>query len=110
MSGDRPAGVGALFPEPDAQILRVLVKIAVDGAVGRLNDLDLDAGLVRYVSGGIGGGKDEAVLADLVFLRRVGEGTVLVQLYGTALGRADERVGQRVAVRIGDLERTFPIS
>ena len=105
MSGDRPAGVGALFPEPDAQILRVLVKIAVDGAVGRLNDLDLDAGLVRYVSGGIGGGKDEAVLADLVFLRRVGEGTVLVQLYGTALGRADERVGQRVAVRIGDLER-----
>ena len=74
----------------------ILIRCLIRG----LQNTDLDAGLIRDVPGRIGRSKNERILADLVFIRRIGEAAVRMQLDRAALWFLDKLIRQLLILLI----------
>ena len=99
--GNDSAGVKPLVFEPHGgERIPVAGHILIRCLIRGLQNADLDAGLIRDVPGWIGRSKNERILADLVFIRRIGEAAVRMQLDCAALWFLDKLIRQLLILLI----------
>ena len=99
--GNDSAGVKPLVLEPHGgERIAVTGHILIRCLIRGLQNADLDAGLIRDVPGRIGRSKNERILADLVFIRRIGEAAVRMQLDRAALWFLDKLIRQLLILLI----------
>ena len=99
--GNDSAGVKPLVLEPHGgERIPVAGHILIRCLIRGLQNADLDAGLIRDVPGRIGRSKNERILADLVFIRRIGEAAVRMQLDRAALWFLDKLIRQLLILLI----------